>query len=97
MTYSLHRGAEQDLLEAAQFYRREGDSRLASRFLSEFERVAQLVVEFLDIGIPTDGLRRFHPLRDCPYSVINRMTDGQIRILVVRGQLRDPEYGDSRR
>jgi len=97
MTYSLHRGAEQDLLEAAQFYRREGGSRLVSRFLSEFERVAQLMVEFLGIGTPTDGLRRVHPLRNCPYSVIYRVTDGQIWILVVRGQLRDPEYGDSRR
>jgi len=97
MTYSLHRGAEQDLLEAAHFYRREGGSRLANRFLSELERVAELVVEFPGIGTPTDGLRRAHPLRDFPYSVIYRVTDGQIRILVVRGQLRDPEYGDSRR
>jgi plasmid stabilization system protein ParE len=97
MTYSLHRGAEQDLFEAAQFYRREGGSRLASRFLSEFERVAQLMFEFPGIGTPTEGLRRVHPLRNFPYSVIYRVTDGQIRILVVRGQLRDPEYGDSRR
>ena len=97
MTYSLHRGAEQDLLEAAPFYRREGGSRLASRFLSECERVAQLMVEFPGIGTPTDGLCRVHPLRNCPYSLIYRVTDGQIRILVVRGQLRDPEYGDSRR
>ena len=97
MTYSLHRGAEQDLLEAAQFYRREGGSRVASRFVSEFEGVAQLVVEFPGIGTPTDGLRRVHPLRDFPYSVIYRLADGEVRILVVRGQLRDPEYGDSRR
>jgi hypothetical protein len=32
MTYSLHRGAERDLLEVAQFYRREGGSRLANLF-----------------------------------------------------------------
>jgi plasmid stabilization system protein ParE len=97
VTYSLHRGAEQDLLEAAQFYRSEGGSRLANRFLSEFERVAQLVVEFPGIGTPTEDLRRAHPLRDFPYSVIYRVTDGHIRILVVRGQLRDPEHGQSRR
>lgn len=95
MTYSLHRGAEQDLLEVAQFYRREGGSRFASRFLSEFERVAQLMVELPGIGTPTDGLRRVHLLRNLPYSVIYRVTDVQIRILVVRGQFRDPEYGDS--
>jgi plasmid stabilization system protein ParE len=97
MNYSLHRGAEQDLLEAAQFYRREGGFRLANRFLSEFERVAHLVVEFPDIGTPTDELRRAHPSRDVPYSVIYRVKDGHVRILVVRGQLRDPAYGQSRR
>lgn len=36
MTYSLHRGAELDLLEAAKFYRREGGAKLANRFLDEF-------------------------------------------------------------
>jgi plasmid stabilization system protein ParE len=46
MTYSLHRGAELDLLEAARFYRREGGAKLANRFLNEFERVAELLVEF---------------------------------------------------
>ena len=33
MSYSLHRGAELDLLEAARFYRREGGEKLAERFL----------------------------------------------------------------
>jgi hypothetical protein len=39
MTYSLHRGAELDILEAARFYRREGGAKLAGRFLDEFHRV----------------------------------------------------------
>jgi plasmid stabilization system protein ParE len=97
MTYSLHRGAERDLLEVAQFYRREGGSRLANRFLSEFERVAELLVKFPGIGTPTDGLRRAHPLREFPYLVIYSVNEGHIRVLVVRGQLRDPEHGESRR
>lgn len=46
MSYSLHRGAEADLLEAARFYRREGGAKLADRFLREFERVAELLVGF---------------------------------------------------
>ncbi|RVT53453.1 type II toxin-antitoxin system RelE/ParE family toxin [Rubrivivax albus] len=97
MTFSLHRGAEQDLLAAAQFYRREGGARLAHRFLGEFERVARLLVEFPGIGTPVDERRRVHPLRDFPYSVIYSETAGQVRILVVRGHLRDPEHGESRR
>lgn len=97
MTYSLHRGAEQDLLDAARFYRREGGAKLASRFLSDFERVAGSLVRFPGLGTPTDGERRIYPLKDFPYSVIYREHDGLIRILVVRGQLRDPDHGALRR
>lgn len=97
MTYSLHRGAELDLLEAARFYRREGGAKLANRFLTEFERVAKLLVEFPGLGTPADELRRIHPLHDFPYSVIYRDIGGHVRILVVRGFFRDPEHGESRR
>ncbi len=66
MSYSLHRGAELDLLEAARFYRREGGAKLAVRFLKEFERVAELLVEFPTIGTPTDEASRMHPFQDFP-------------------------------
>lgn len=97
MTYSLHRGAELDLLEAARFYRREGGAKLANRFLTKFERMAKLLVEFPGLGTPADELRRIHPLHDFPYSVIYRDIGGHVRILVVRGFFRDPEHGESRR
>jgi plasmid stabilization system protein ParE len=97
VSYSLHRGAELDLLEAARFYRREGGAKLADRFLKEFERVVDLLVRFPGIGTPADEVRRVHPLQDFPYSVIYRPTDGHIRVLVVRGQRRDPEHGELRR
>ena len=97
MTFSLHRGAELDLFEAARFYRQEGGAKLVNRFLDEFERVAKLLVEFPGIGTPADDLRRVHPLQNFPYSVIYREIGGHIRVLVVRGHLRDPEHGDSRR
>jgi plasmid stabilization system protein ParE len=97
VTYSLHRGAEIDLLEAARFYRKEGGAKLADRFLKEFERVADLLVQFPGIGTPVDEVRRVHPLQDFPYSVIYRQSSGHIRVLVVRGQLRDPQHGELRR
>ena len=97
MSYSLHRGAELDLLEAARFYRKEGGAKLADRFLSEFERVADLLVKYPGIGTPADEVRRIHPLQDFPYSVIYRLTDDHIRVLVVRAQLRDPQHGELRR
>lgn len=96
MTYSFHRGAEIDLLEAARFFRREGGANLAARFLDEFHRVVNLLVEFPGLGTPADALRRVHILQDFPYSVIYREDGAGIRILVVKSQYRDPEYGESR-
>ena len=96
MTFSLHRDAELDLLEAARFYRQEGGPKLAKRFLDEFNRVVTLLVEFPGLGTPADETRRVHILQDFPYSVIYREDEEGIRILVVRSQYRDPEYGESR-
>jgi plasmid stabilization system protein ParE len=97
VSYSLHRGAEQDVLEAAQFYRREAGAKVANRFLREFERVAELLVELPHIGTPADDVRRTFPLQDFPYSLIYRPSAGHIRVLVVRHQHRDPEHGETRR
>jgi plasmid stabilization system protein ParE len=96
VSYSLHRGAENDLLEAARFYRQQGGPKLAGRFLNEFGRVVDLLVEFPGLGTPVDELRRVHRLQNFPYSVVYRVREGRIRILVVRSQYRDPEYGESR-
>lgn len=98
MSYALHRGAESDLLEAVRFYRREGGSKLAHRLVDEFERTARLLVDYPGIGTPIDDQRRTHPLRDFPYSVIYRETaPNTLRILAVRHQHRDPDFGASRR
>lgn len=97
MTYSLHRGAEADLLDAARFYRHEGGPRLASRFVDEFDRVVALRVEFPGLGTPVDEVRRVHMLHDFFYSVIYREEGKGIRVLVVRSQFRDPDHGESRR
>ena len=96
MSYSLHRGAELDLLEAARFYRQEGGPKLASRFLDEYARVVALIVEFPGLGTPADEVRRVHILHDFPYSVIYRDEGESIRVLVVRSQYRDPDHGESR-
>ena len=97
MTYTLHHGAEDNLAQAARFYRREGSRALAARFLDEFERIAKLLVEHPGIGTPTEGPRRWFPLSGFPYSVIYRETGIGIRILVLRHQNRDPEHGQQRR
>ena len=97
MTRSIHRQAEADLTEAFRFYRREGGRGVAARFLKEFERVAALLEQHQGLGTPTEAGRKSYPLVDFPYSIIYREYQEGIRILVVRHQNRDPEYGEDRR
>jgi len=50
VTYSLHPGAEQDIADALDFYAEHAGSVVAQRFFSEFERVANLLVEYPGFG-----------------------------------------------
>lgn len=96
MKPSIHRLAEQDLRDAAGFYRREAGAGVALRFLAEFERIVDLLVSEPGIGTPTAGGRQAFPLAGFPYSVIYRQLGDEIRVLAVRHQRRDPGFGDSR-
>lgn len=96
MTYSLHPGAEQDIADALDFYTEQAGALIAQRFLSEFERVAEPLVEHPGIGTPTTRDRRMFPLRVFPYSVVYRSLETSIRVLVVRHQHRKPSYGGAR-
>ena len=96
MNRSIHRLASEDLAEAVRFYKSEAGTGLARRFLAEFERVAKLLEQHPGLGTPTADGRNVHPLTDFPYSIIYRREDSGLRILVVRHQSRDPEYGESR-
>lgn len=96
MTRTIHRLAAQDLASAVRFYRLEAGVGVARRFLLEFERVAKLLEAHPHLGTPSQDERRTHPLTDFPYSVIYRPLTNEIRILVVRHQSRDPEYGNER-
>lgn len=97
MSVELHPDAEQDLEEAALFYEREGSPALAVRFLTEFERVARLLLDSPGLGTPRTRGRRAFPTTDFPYTVIYREIPAGIRILVVKHDRRRPGYGGSRR
>lgn len=97
MTYTLHPAAEQDLAAVVDFYAEQAGAVVAKRFLFEFERVAQLLVQHPDLGTPGPNGRRTFSLRIFPYSVIYREFEDGIRILVVRHQRRKPGFGGGRR
>jgi toxin ParE1/3/4 len=90
VTYSLHRGTEQDIAGALDFYTEQAGVPIARRFLSEFEGVAHLLVEHPGIGTPTTKGRRVFPLRVFPYSVVYRSLETSIRIVVVRHRRKKP-------
>jgi toxin ParE1/3/4 len=96
MKYALHPSAEKDISAALEFYLRRSGFALARRFLSEFERVAQLLVEHPGLGAPTTKGRRIFPLRVFPYSVVYRANENGVRIIVVRHQHQKPGFGNAR-
>lgn len=97
MTYSLHPGAEHDIANALNFYSEQAGLAVAKRFLEEFERVAELLIEHPGLGTPTTRGRRTFPLKVFPYSVVYRNLESSIQILIVRHQHRKPGYAGSRR
>jgi toxin ParE1/3/4 len=96
MTYSLHPKVESDLDEAAAQLAKHASGRTVARFLAEFERVANLLVEYPGIGTPISSGRRIHPFRVFKYSVVYRVVNGEPRILVVRHKRRRASYGKAR-
>ena len=96
MRVSLHPDAEQDLLEAAAFYEREGSRALAGRFVTKFKRDGALLAEQPDIGAPRSRGRRGLAMSESLYPGIYRLAADELRILVVKHDRRRPSYGGSR-
>lgn len=97
MRVTLHPGAEQDVVQAAAFYEREGSAALAARFVVEFRRVAVLLLANPGLGTPRSRGRRSFPTAGFPYTVVYREVPDGIRVLVVKHDRLRPGYGDARR
>lgn len=96
MKVTLHPGAERDIEQAAAFYEREGSAALAARFIAEFKKLSQLVVEHPGVGSPRSKGRRGFSMSVFPYTVIYRASTAEIRVLVVKHDRRHPGYGGAR-
>ncbi len=97
MSHSVHPGAEQDIADALDFYNEHAGPLVATRFLDEFERVAQLLDRYPGFGTPVTKKRRIFPMKMFPYSIVYHVLDNGIRILIVRHQHRKPDYAGGRR
>ena len=96
MKIALLAAAEEDLAEAAAFYEKTGSAIVAAKFIAEFKRVANLLLQFPGIGLPRSRGRRGFSLGLFPYTVIYRQTRDGITILVVKHDRRRPGFGAKR-
>jgi len=97
MKITLHPGADQDIQEAAVFYEREGSPALAARFVAEFKRLSNLLIEHPSIGSPRTKGRRGFSMSVFPYTVIYRAGAEEIKVLVVKHDRKRPGYGGARK
>ena len=97
MKVTLHPAAETDVAEAAESYSRTGSPAVAAKFVAEFKRVANLLLEFPGLGSPRSGGRRGFSMSVFPYTVIYRAAGNGIFVLVVKHDSRRPGHGGSRK
>lgn len=97
MNYWLHPGAQQDLREAAEFYRQQAGAALSQAFLAELEHAAGLLLNHPHLGAIWRRGRRRLVTRRFPFSVICAFVGEQIRILAVAHHNRRPSYWRSRK
>jgi plasmid stabilization system protein ParE len=97
VTFSLHPEAEKEIADTIDFYLRNAGLAIAEKFLEEFHRAANFLVENPEAGTPSLRGRRTFPLHLFPHSIVYVPSHGAIHILVVRHQRRQPGYGAKRR
>lgn len=97
MRYWLHPKAEDDLREAAEFYRESADVSLSRSFLAEFRQSANILLQHPGLGAVWRNGRRRLLMKRFPYSLIYAISGEQVRILAVAHHSRKPDYWRDRR
>lgn len=92
MKFGLHPEAQEDLREAAEFYREQAGNALSQAFLAEFERSVRLILQYPGVGAIWRHERRRLVARRFPFSVIYTVVGDQVRILAVAHHSRHPGY-----
>ena len=96
MTLRLHPEAEADLREAADYYRKQADSGVATSFLAESERTLGVIESRPLIGAAVAGGFRRLPMRRFPFSVFYEVVSGDVRVLAIAHHRRKPGYWHQR-
>lgn len=97
MRYALHPEAEQDLREAATYYRERAGSALSQALFTDFEHSIQLLMQHPLMGTSwINGKRRFI-MKHFPYSIVYSVEAEEIKVFAVAHHSRRPDYWRKRK
>ena len=96
MNYSLHDQVIGDIAAAQDYYIEHAGAQVATRFISELDRVIHLLLANPGFGKPIARHRRIFPLKGFPYSLVYRVDGDELRILIVRHQRQRPSFASGR-
>lgn len=92
MNFLLTPQAEEELAEAASYYKKKASAAIATAFIAEFKRAMTIVMQNQQIGTRAEAGMRIYPFRRFPYSIVyEEMTTGPI-VYAVANQRRQPKY-----
>lgn len=97
MKYSLHPGAENDLREAARFYKERVGTELVLSLFTEFESAVNLLIDNPLVGAEWRAGKRRYILKRFPFSLIYTFEEDEIRIWAVAHHKRKPGYWKNRK
>ena len=92
MIYWLHPEAENDLRDAAEFYREHADATLSQALLAEFEHAMRLLREHPQLDALWRNNMRRYVMRRFPYSVIYSINGEEVHIFAVAHHSRRPGF-----
>jgi len=95
--YSLHPEAQQDLREAAGFYRERGGGALAQSLLAEFGHCVNLLLQHPQLGALWRRGKRRLIVQHFPYSIIYTIVADEVRILAFAHHSRRSGYWRGRK
>lgn len=93
---TLHPGAREDVVTAADFYRRRAGEAVAQRFGVQLQRTLSVLQGTPDLGTPLSGGRRLMPLKVFPYAVVYVFDADVLIVLVVRHHRRSAGHGQGK-
>ena len=92
MRYAFTPAAQQELIDAVQWYLGEGGTVTAERFESAVYRSVRLLPRMPDLGTPAYRRLRFWSVKDFPYTPVYRIEAEGISVIAFAHQSRAPGY-----